>query len=30
MIKLIKAYLKKKEQKREEEIQAIMSDWENL
>lgn len=30
MIKLIKAYLKKKEQKREEEIQEIMKDWENL
>ena len=27
MIKLIKAYLKKKEQKREEEIQDIMNDW---
>lgn len=30
MIKLIKAYLKKKEQKREEEIQEIMKDWESL
>lgn len=30
MIKLIKAYLKKKEQQREEEIQAIMNDWSNL
>lgn len=30
MIKLIKAYLKKKEQRREEEIQEIMNDWSNL
>lgn len=30
MIKLIKSYLKKKEQQREEEIQAIMENWENL
>lgn len=30
MIKLIKAYLKKKEQRREEEIQDIMNDWSNL
>lgn len=30
MIKLIKIYLKKKEQQREEEIQDIMNDWENL
>lgn len=30
MIKLIKAYLKKKEQRREEEIQVIMNDWSNL
>ena len=30
MIKLIKAFLKKKEQKREEEIQEIMKGWENL
>lgn len=30
MIKLIKAYLKKKEQQHEEEIQAVMNDWENL
>lgn len=30
MIKLIKAYLKKKEQQREEEIQDIMNDWSNL
>lgn len=30
MIKLIKAYLKKKEQEREEEIQDIMNDWEKL
>ena len=30
MIELIKAYLKKKEQKREEEIQDIMNDWGNL
>lgn len=30
MIKLIKAYLKKKEQKREEEIQDIMNNWSNL
>lgn len=30
MIKLIKAYLNKKEQQREEEIQAIMDDWGNL
>ena len=30
MIKLIKAYLKKKEQQREEEIQDIMKDWVNL
>lgn len=30
MIKLIKTYLKKKEQKREEEIQTIMNDWSNL
>ena len=30
MIKLIKAYFKKKQQKREEEIQAIMDNWENL
>lgn len=30
MIKLIKAYLKKKEQQREEKIQAIMENWENL
>lgn len=30
MIKLIKNYLKKKEQRREEEIQAIMDDWNNL
>ena len=30
MIKLIKEYLKKKEQKREEEIQDIMNDWSNL
>lgn len=30
MIKLIKAYLKKKEQQREEEIQEIMNDWSNL
>lgn len=30
MIKLIKAYLAKKEQRREEEIQEIMNDWSNL
>lgn len=30
MIKLIKAHLKKKEQQREEEIQAIMNNWSNL
>lgn len=30
MIKLIKAYLKKREQQREEEIQAIMNNWSNL
>lgn len=30
MIKLIKAYLKKKEQRREEEIQTIMNNWSNL
>ena len=30
MIKLIKAYLKKKEQQREEEIQTIMNNWSNL
>lgn len=27
MIKLIKAYFKKKEQQKEEEIQAIMNEW---
>ena len=30
MIKFIKAWLKKKEQQREEEIQEIMNNWENL
>lgn len=30
MIKFIKAYLTKKEQRREEEIQTIMNDWSNL
>lgn len=30
MIKFIKAWIKKKEQKREEEIQEIMNNWENL
>lgn len=30
MIKFIKAYLAKKEQQREEEIQEIMNDWSNL
>lgn len=30
MIKLIKVYFKKKEQQREEEIQTIIENWENL
>lgn len=30
MIKLIKAFLKKKEQQREEEIQSIMDNWSEL
>ena len=30
MIKFIKTWLKKKEQQREEEIQEIMNNWENL
>ena len=30
MIKFIKAWLKRKEQQREEKIQEIMNNWENL